>query len=268
MRVDVLRYRLLREFWIKFSSFHTTKERRFYIMDKIKFANLYFRGLKKEDILQEENFLKFIVTVNSEFIIKGNNDDTFKDIINDNYSTFDGQVPYFLAKNKNKNIDFEKLSGSDLIYDFCDMAKSHNKSVFLLGGYEESNQKAIIKLKERYSIEIDGYSPPYMPYPFSEEHNKIILDQINSFKPDILFVGFGAVKQEYWITEHKEKLEEIGVRWVIGSGGTFEFVAGTIARAPEWVQKIGFEGIYRMLQEPNLLRVKRLLLSFKIFRYV
>jgi len=237
-------------------------------MDKIEFANLYFKGLKKEEILKEEIFLKFIVTVNSEFIIKGNNDDNFKRIINENYSTFDGQVPYFLAKNKNKNIDFEKLSGSDLIYDFCEMARSQSKRVFLLGGYEESNKKAVIKLKEMYSIEIEGYSPIYKPYPFSEEHNQTIIEHINAFKPDILFVGFGAVKQEYWIAEHKEKLEEIGVKWVVGSGGTFEFVAGTISRAPVWIQKIGFEGIYRMLQEPNLLRVKRLLLSFKIFRYV
>jgi len=237
-------------------------------MDKIKFANLYFKGLKKEEILKEENFLKFIVTVNSEFIIKGNNDDKFKHIINDNYSTFDGQVPYFLAKNKNPNIDFEKLSGSDLIYDFCEMAQMNNKRVFLLGGYEESNKKAVIKLKELYSIEIEGYSPTYKPYPFPEEHNQTILEYINKFQPDILFVGFGAVKQEYWISEHKEQLEKIGVKWVVGSGGTFEFVAGTITRAPAWIQKIGFEGIYRMMQEPNLLRVKRLLLSFKIFRYV
>ena len=237
-------------------------------MDKIKFANLYFMGLKKEEILKEENFLKFIVTVNSEFIIKGNNDDKFKHIINDNYSTFDGQVPYFLAKNKNKNIDFEKVSGSDLIYDFCEMAQINNKRVFLLGGYEKSNKKAVIKLKELYSIEIEGYSPTYKPYPFPEQHNQTILEHINSFKPDILFVGFGAVKQEYWISEHKEELEKIGVKWVVGSGGTFEFVAGTIARAPVWIQKIGFEGIYRILQEPNLLRVKRLLLSLKVFRYV
>lgn len=237
-------------------------------MDKIKFANLYFKGLKKEEILKEENFLKFIVTVNSEFIIKGNNDDKFKHIINDNYSTFDGQVPYFLAKNKNPNSNFEKLSGSDLIYDFCEMAQMNNKRVFLLGGYEESNKKAVIKLKELYSIEIEGYSPTYKPYPFPEQHNQTIIEHINAFKPDILFVGFGAVKQEYWIAEHKEQLEKIGVKWVVGSGGTFEFVAGTITRAPTWIQKIGFEGIYRMIQEPNLLRVKRLLLSFKIFRYI
>ena len=237
-------------------------------MDKIKFANLYFMGLKKDEILKEENFLKFIVTVNSEFIIKGNNDDKFKHIINDNYSTFDGQIPYFLAKNKNKNIDFEKVSGSDLIYNFCEMAQINNKRVFLLGGYEKSNKKAVIKLKELYSIEIEGYSPTYKPYPFPEQHNQTILEHINAFKPDILFVGFGAVKQEYWISEHKEELEKIGVKWVVGSGGTFEFVAGTIARAPVWIQKIGFESIYRILQEPNLLRVKRLLLSFKVLRYV
>jgi len=83
-----------------------------------------------------------------------------------------------------------------------------------------------------------------------------------------LFVGFGAVKQEFWINEHKNKLETMGVRWVIGSGGTFEFVAGSIRRAPILLQKIGMEGVYRMIQEPNLIRLKRLLLSFEIFKYI
>lgn len=237
-------------------------------MDIIEFANLRFKGLTKRVILEEGDTLKFIVTVNAEFIVRGNKDEKFYNIINNNFSTFDGQIPYLLAKFKNKNIFFEKLSGSDLIYDYCKMAQFKHKKVFLLGGYEESNKKSTSKLREIYNIDIKGFSPEYKPYPFTAQHNQIILEQINLFKPDILFVGFGAVKQEFWINEHKEKLEEIGVKWVVGSGGTFEFVASTITRAPLWMQKSGLEGIYRMIKEPNLLRFKRLLLSFKIFKYV
>ena len=237
-------------------------------MNKISFANLEFKGLEKKKLLEENDSLKFIVTVNAEFIIKANNDEEFKKIINNNYATFDGQVPYFLAKKQNPDIYFEKLSGSDLIYDFSEMAKNKNKKIFLLGGYEESNTQAIGKLREKYNIEIDGFSPEYKPYPFDEAHNNNILKRIEVFKPDILFVGFGAIKQEYWIDNNKLFLEEIGVRWVVGSGGTFEFVADTIKRAPIWIQNIGLEGIYRMLKEPNIIRVKRILLSFKIFKYI
>ncbi len=237
-------------------------------MDEINFANLKFRGLVKKTLLEESEKLKFIVTVNAEFIIKANNDDNFKKIINDNYSTFDGQVPYFLAKKQKPNIYFEKLSGSDLIYDFAAMAKETNKKIFLLGGQEESNRKSIIKLKKEYNIDIDGFSPVYKPYPFDNNHNNNILKEIEIFKPDILFVGFGALKQESWINDNKQFLEDIGVKWVIGSGGTFEFVSGLIKRAPRWIQRIGMEGIYRIIEEPNKIRFKRILLSFKMFKYI
>jgi len=83
-----------------------------------------------------------------------------------------------------------------------------------------------------------------------------------------LFVGFGAIKQECWINDNKHFLEDLGVKWVVGSGGTFEFVAGLIKRAPAWIQRVGMEGIYRTIKEPNLLRFKRIFLSFKVFKYI
>ncbi len=239
-----------------------------YKMNHVRFANLNFKGLQLKDILEEEKFLKFIVTVNSEFIVKANNDNKLKEIINNNYATFDGQIPYFLAKKQNPDFAIEKISGSSLIYDLCEMAKEKNKKVFLLGGYEKSNKEAVENLKRKYKINIDGFSPKYKPYPFNEEHNKIILDRIQNFSPDILFVGFGIPKQELWIDQFIKKLEKIGVKWVVGSGGTFEFVSGVIKRAPKWIQRIGFEGVYRFIQEPNIFRFKRFLLSFKLFKYI
>lgn len=235
----------------------------------IEFANLRFLGLTKKIVLEESSKIKFLVTVNSEFIINANKNLKFKNIINKNYATFDGEVPYRMAKRRNKKIYFEKLSGSDLIYDFCKMAQQKNKRIFLLGGFEKSNKDAVSKLKEQYrDLQIEGYSPPYKPYPFEKQHNQMILSKINDFQPDILFVGFGAMKQEYWINENKNELEKIGIRWVIGSGGTFEFVAGTIKRAPLFFQKAGLEGIWRLIHEPKWFRFKRILISFLVFRYL
>jgi len=230
--------------------------------------NLIFRGLTKEILLEEENKLKHIVTCNAEFIVKAQENDRFKTIINNNYATFDGQVPYFLAKLKYKNINFEKISGSDLIYDFASLAKKKNYKIFLLGGYKKSNELAVKKLKEMYNIDIDGYSPPYENYPFSRNNNELILKRIEIFKPDILFVAFGAIKQEYWIDDNRKFLEKIGVKWAVGCGGTFDFVAGTIKRAPKFVQNIGLEGVWRFIMEPKWFRLKRLLISLKIFSYL
>lgn len=234
----------------------------------IKFANITFNGLLKKDLFRNSNKIKFIIPTNAELIVKAQSNEKFQKIISKNFATFDGQIPYYFAKKQNPNIKIEKISGSDLIYEFCDFAKKNSKSIFLLGGLETSNAISIIKLRNNYEIKIDGYSPVHKPYPFEKEHNKVILDEIKKFRPDILFVGFGAMKQEFWIEEHKKELEEIGVSWVIGSGGTFEFVAGNIKRAPKFMQKIGMEGLWRLVYEPKWFRVKRLLISLLIFKYI
>ena len=235
--------------------------------NEIKFANLIFKGLTKAILLQESDKLKFVITVNAEFIVKANENERFKNIINSNYATFDGQIPYMMAKNRHPNINFEKISGSDFIYNVCEYAEKYNKKIFLLGGYSDSNKLAAEKLKKMFGIEIDGFSPPYKSYPFGKEHNDLILERIAKFRPDFLFVGFGAPKQEFWIDDNKEFLENIGVKLAIGSGGTFEMVSGKFKRAPQFIQKIGLERLWRFIIEPKLFRLKGILASLKIFYY-
>ena len=237
-------------------------------MKQIDFCGLTFKGLHKKELLAFDDHLKVVVTANAEFIVKAQNNVRFKNIINTNYTTFDGRIPYILAKKKHPDIQFDKISGSDFIYDACQQAKKLNLKVFLLGGYEESNTLAVQKLRELYDIEITGYSPPYASYPFAREHNENILSRISDFKPDILFVGFGAEKQEYWIVDNRSFLEQAGVKLAVGSGGTFEFVAGILHRAPKWIQDMGLEGFYRFIVEPKLFRFKRILTSLKIFLYI
>jgi N-acetylglucosaminyldiphosphoundecaprenol N-acetyl-beta-D-mannosaminyltransferase len=164
--------------------------------------------------------------------------------------------------------EFEKLAGSDIVYDFCELAQKNNFRMYFLGGKEESNNIAVKVVHEKYKIAIEGYSPPFEKYPFSDEFNELCLDSIRQFRPEILFVGFGAPKQEYWIDDNKTALVEIGVRYAIGCGGTFDFVSGNIKRAPILLQKIGMEGVYRFLQEPNKLRFRRLVDSLKFFKYI
>lgn len=236
-------------------------------MEKINFMNLVFRGLTRDSLLRESSGLKIVVTVNAEFIVSANEDDAFKKIICENYSTFDGQIPFMLARLKFPHVAIEKISGSDFIYDICANAKQFNNRVFLLGGYSASNQRAVSVIRRKYGIEVDGFSPEYQPYPFAASHNQLIREKIEKFKPHYLLVGFGAKKQESWINEHKDFLDGIGVKLAIGVGGTFEFVSNTISRAPRPIQNIGLEGLYRLIQEPNLLRLRRLVTSFKVFKY-
>lgn len=235
----------------------------------IKAFGIIFKGLSKDKILQGLNEKKFqvVFTVNSEFIVIANENEKFKNVLNKYITTIDGQILFFLIKLKYKNIYFEKISGSEFIYDVCSVANEIGLKVFLLGGLEESNRLAQRKLKKKFpNLQINGFSPPYSPYPFPEELNRKILKQIKEFSPDILFVAFGAPKQEFWIDDNIKELKKLGIRFIMGVGGTFEIVSGIEKPAPLLVKKMGFESIWRLLQNPK--RIKRFFRNFKIFKYI
>lgn len=236
----------------------------------INFAGIEFKGLKKNELLKlNPDELKFVATLNAEFIVLANENKEFKQLLKNAICTFDGQIPYLLARFKNPREKFEKISGSDFIYSASEYAQKNKQKLFLLGGMEKSNIMAVEKLKEKYpGLEVAGYSPRFSPYPFSHEIEEEINEKITKFKPDILFVGFGAQKQERYIIDHKEFLTKNNVKLAIGSGGTFEFVSGVLPRAPKFFQVMGLEGVFRLLVEPKFFRLMRLIKSLKIFKYV
>lgn len=236
----------------------------------MKFCNIDFNIPDRETLfLRNENETKCIVTANAQLIHFGNTIERYFNFMNSNDVCFDGTIPLKVARMKNKNFKkFEKLSGSEIIYDFCNYAKDNDLRMFLLGGKEISNTESVKILRENYNINIDGYSPKYEEYPFSEEFIKDCFDKLEIFRPDILFIGFGSPKQEFFIQDSKQFFNKIGIKYVVGCGGTFEFVSGKIKRAPVLIQKIGLESIYRLIMEPSRMRIKRILQSFKFLRFV
>lgn len=235
--------------------------------DIVEFAGLTFRGLTSKALLERREKMTVIVTVNADFIVRAKEERRLAGIISSDYSTFDGQVPYWLAKvmAKPKQVEFEKISGSDFAYRLIAHAADHDKRVFFLGAADQTNRAAREVVSQGYGIEIDGYSPPLEDYPFSTAWKAETMDRIRAFKPHYLFVALGMPKQEYWIDDHREVLQVLGVEIAIGCGGTLDFLSGRIRRAPKWVQSAGLEGVYRLLVERKLFRLQRLLRSFRVF---
>ena len=234
----------------------------------IKFCNLEFKGLSKSDIFKvSEKQMIQIVTVGAEFIIEAQKNLRLKEIINKNISTFDGQLPYLIARYKNKNTHFEKISGADFIYDTCNYAKQNNKRIFLLGGYPDSNAMSLEKMT-KMGIEANGLVTGFIPYPFPPDRNEKIIETIIKFKPHYIFVALGILKQEYWIEENWTTLEKTGVEIAIGCGGTLEVFSNKIQRAPKWVQTLCLEGFYRFLKEPSFNRFRRFVNTFRFLKYI
>jgi N-acetylglucosaminyldiphosphoundecaprenol N-acetyl-beta-D-mannosaminyltransferase len=237
----------------------------------MKYCNLNINLTNKKELFEiDKEKPKCIVTLNAQIICLANKNKDLFDFVNDNYATLDGEIPLKCAKIF-KRKDFkkvEKLSGSEIIYDFCEYAKKNKKKLFFLGGMEDSNRQAVINIKEQYGIEVDGFSPEYENYPFSKKFVDSCFNKMEKFKPDIVFVGFGAPKQEFFMRDNMERLKKCGVKFAIGSGGTVDFVSGKLKRAPKFIVKIGFEGVYRLTQEFNKTRLKRLTKSFGFFKYI
>lgn len=142
----------------------------------------------------------------------------------------------------------ERVAGVDLFQSLCALSAEHNLRVFLLGGRPGSANRCAAELKKKFpNLHVDTYCPPFGFENNKEEHERTN-DAIRSAKPDLLFVGLGAPKQEYWIFDHGRRL---GASVCVGVGGTFEMVGGIVRRSPVWIQDLGFEWLYRLCAEPR-----------------
>lgn len=155
-----------------------------------------------------------------------------------------------------------RVAGPDLMKALCVQAAEQHHRIFLLGSTPENLESLSHKLQQRVpGLEIAGvYSPP-MCDTINEDENNKILKLLDEAKPDILFVGLSAPKQDMWIARNLNRLH---VPVSIGVGAAFDFLSGRIPRAPYHMQKIGLEWLYRLSREPRRLW-KRYLLGNAIY---
>jgi N-acetylglucosaminyldiphosphoundecaprenol N-acetyl-beta-D-mannosaminyltransferase len=154
-----------------------------------------------------------------------------------------------------------RIAGNDFFNYFIDTYQSQPKKLFFLG----STTETLIKIKNRINTEYPNYIIDYYSPPFKEQlevtDNKIIIESINNFNPDIIFVGMTAPKQEKWVLQNHQFLS---FKIIASIGAVFDFYAGTVKRAPRWVQNIGLEWLPRFLQNPKKLW-KRVLIAIPRF---
>lgn len=157
----------------------------------------------------------------------------------------------------------ERVTGADLVPLIAQRAAKEKRKLFFLGGSEESANSAAGLLKERCpGLEIEIETPfVRLDAPDAAEKDAEICRRINASGAAILLVGFGNPKQELWLERNRYQLS-CGIG--IGVGGTFNFLAGKVKRAPQWMRKTGTEWIYRVIQEPGRLW-KRYFIGLFIF---
>jgi N-acetylglucosaminyldiphosphoundecaprenol N-acetyl-beta-D-mannosaminyltransferase len=161
----------------------------------------------------------------------------------------DGAPPVWASRRKKTPLP-ERVAGSDLIFDLCELAARDSYRIFLLGGARGVADEAAEVLCRSYpDLQIVGTASPPFGEISAEEHTAL-LDQIRVARPDLLFVAFGQPKGEFWIARH---FQSLGVPVCVQVGASLDFVAGRVQRAPRRLQKLGLEWAYRMWLEPSRL---------------
>ena len=153
----------------------------------------------------------------------------------------------------------ERITGPDLMNRVLKVSEEKGYRHFFYGSSEETIHIIDKKLKEEYPhLKIAGmYSPPFRP--MTVEEDDAIIEMINKARPDFIWVGLGAPKQERWMAAHQGKVKGL----MIGVGAGFDYFAQKIKRAPMWMQTHNLEWVYRLIQDPKRLFTRYTKTNFK-----
>jgi len=222
-----------------------------------------------------QNKKTFIVTPNPEFLTYGEQNPWFEEVLTYSDIAIPDGVALLWAREVIKEKGFFKrllkgfltglkviflgwgkrrVTGTDLTEKLCQLAAKNNWTVYFLGGKEkERAPRALENMQKKYPG-LKGWAAagPKLEmtngqWIMGKKEIKKSIEEINQKQPTFLFVAFGMGKQEKFIAENWDKLN---VKLAMGVGGAFDYLSGQIKRAPQWIQNLGFEWLYRLFCEP------------------
>ncbi len=199
---------------------------------------------KATEFLEERRF-HLIVTPGPEFLLEATAHQQFRDILNHaDLSIADGMGIHLGTRLTGQRLR-QRIPGADFVLDLMSVAAKKGSRVFLFGAKNGVAEQATKKLLQLYpTLNIVGIESGSRGH-WTKLHDHRIVERIHLAKPDILLVALGAPKQELWIDQHRAALHN--VRIAIGVGRTFDYLAGTIKRAPKVMRDTGFEWLHTYL---------------------
>jgi N-acetylglucosaminyldiphosphoundecaprenol N-acetyl-beta-D-mannosaminyltransferase len=185
-----------------------------------------------------------IVTLGTEMVVHAQRDHRFRAIVNGSALSLCDTVGLLAVARRRGAPLRERVTGVELIERLCAGAATRDVPVYLLGGAEGVAAEAAANLQSRFpALRVAGARSGY----FRDDESAAIVRAIAESGARLLFVGMGSPRQEFWLAEH---LRATGCGAGVGVGGSFDVVAGRIARAPQTIRRLGLEWLYRLLKEP------------------
>ena len=214
-------------------------------IDVLGWADAILRPIKWAD--QRES--RYVAVCNVHVVVTASRDIGYRQIINDaDMAAPDGAPVAWMLR----RLGFAgqcRISGPDLMWALCERCAIERVPVYFIGGKESTLTTLRARLRQAFpALEIVGSeSPPFRKVTPVEDAGTV--ERINASGARIVFVGLGCPAQERWMAAHRGRVQAV----MIGVGAAFDFHAGTINRAPAWMQQCGLEWLHRLLSEPRRL---------------
>ncbi len=200
-----------------------------------------------KNILETKDYYH-VVSLNPEILVLTTANEEFKQVVaKAQIRILDGVGVIAAAKLCSIPVG-DRYSGVDLMSDLLKEAHNRRLRVLLIGGGHKIAEKVAECQKAIFpGIEISGTAGSVDITRPTEMEEEQIASIVAAAKPHVVFVAYGSPAQELWIDRHKKLFDGVVV---MGVGGSFDFLSGTIARAPKWIQKVGFEWLFRLVRQP------------------
>ncbi len=192
---------------------------------------------------------RYVCITNVNNIMEAHDSPKYKQVMNkSDISTPDGMPLVWVLRLKGFRKQ-QRVYGPELMMRVLEAASEAGVPVGFYGATPEVLSALQERLEKRFpSLRIAyAWSPPFRE--LNREEDQAVTEEINSSGARILFVGLGCPKQEYWVAEHKERVQAV----MLAVGAAFDFHAGSKPQAPTWMQNTGLEWLFRLASEPKRL---------------
>lgn len=206
----------------------------------------------------------YICVSNVHTTVTAYEDESYKAVQNGGIMAIPDGGPLSAVGRRQGFASMTRTTGPSYMGEIFKISEEKGYRHYFYGSTDETLEKLCRQLAKNYpDLQISGmYSPPFRQ--MTDDEDTAIIECINETKPDFVWVGLGAPKQEVWMAAHQGKV--LGL--MVGVGAGFDYFAGNIGRAPLWMQRCNLEWMYRLLQDPKRLFFRYLRTNSKFIWHV
>ncbi|WP_042354029.1 WecB/TagA/CpsF family glycosyltransferase [Bacillus rubiinfantis] len=216
----------------------------------VNILGIDFINLRFDDVVEiaarniEEQKKSFIVTANPEIVMYACEHTEYRQIVQTAAMVVPDGIGIVIASKLINHPLEERVAGYDLMVRLLELGDQKKWRIYLLGGKDYTNKKAVYNISKRYpNVQIVGSH-----HGFFDWNETTVADEIKAVQPDIVFVALGFPKQEQWIARN---IDSFTKGLFMGVGGSIDVLAGEVKRAPLFWRKLNLEWLYRLLKQPS-----------------